>query len=123
MPAPNWTEYAVTAAGHRKLAHNGALAHQGRLVTMDANAPATQSALTRGLITATLGGATAHDATSTGPATEGFQTYTVTAAGARKILHGTGNPPPTNPLPQGATLQLDPLEEPALTFAARGWIA
>lgn len=113
-------EYQVTAAGHKKVQHNGVLAHQGRLLTMDAASAITAGLVTRGLLTTTLT-TTVHDATGAGPSQEGWQTYTVQASGNGRIQFGTSGA--GSVLTTGQTLKLDPTEEPALTLAGRGWIA
>lgn len=113
-------DYQVQPAGDRKFVHNGALAHNGRLMTMDSTAAATAALVARGLIAAPTGG-TQHDAIVTGAVQEAWQTYTVQAAGKNRIQYGTAGGGTL--LAQGATLKLDPLEEPAPTLVARGWIA
>lgn len=113
-------DYQVQPAGDRKFEHNRALAHNGRLMTMDSTAAPTVALLARGFIAAPTGG-TNHDANALGKTTEGWTTYTVQAAGKNKIQYGTSGGGAL--LAQGATLVLDPLEEPAITLLARGWIA
>jgi len=112
-----YQDYQVTTAGDKRVMHNGRVVHAGRLVGMDAAKPETAAALARGLITATITTATLHDATVAGPSSEGFQTYHVQAGIPVTIRHNGVN------LASGAAIVLDPLDEPAVTFLAKGWIA
>jgi hypothetical protein len=119
-------DYRITTAGDRKFAHNGVQAHAGRLVALDPNKAETVAALSRGLITATLTSSTHDVKAGDNPGTkssEGLTTYTVQAAGANRILHNQGAASRPTPLASGATLQLDSLDDPAITFLAKGWIA
>jgi hypothetical protein len=100
--------------------------HAGRLVAMDPARPETISLLARGLITATLSSSTHDVKGGDAPGTksaEGLTTYTVQTSGNNRILHNQGSVARPTPLLATATLQLDALDEPAITLLARGWIS
>lgn len=115
------TDYAITALGAGRIAHNGVGLHSGRLVTLESTNQVTQLLLAAGYITATLGGATLHDVKSTTPVgtqdAEGLTLYHITPAGAQHINHNGVT------LGNGAALSLDALEDTAKYFLAKGWIS
>lgn len=113
------TDYLVLPAGDRVIAHNDVLVHAGRKLALDAANPVTAALLARNLISA---------AGTAGKQYEGsagrLTTYTVQAAGDRRIMHSTANlSTPPAPLAAGATLGLDANEPNCQALVAQGWIA
>ncbi len=104
------TDYQITATGHKRIMHNGALLHSSRKVSMDSAAGATIDLLARGYISATVT-ATYYDGDA-----NNLTNYTVTATGANKIMHNGVL------RAQGFVLALDALEPIAQLLLAMHYI-